>query len=95
MGAGAEVARAPVRQAAADLTTRSSNSTAVEALYTLKVQTPPPTPGFGASLHIDVFRLGDYDVIDYRVFFIDVYLPNLTRPNAAVHIGRAVFDGRF
>jgi len=38
-----------------------SNSRAVEALYTLKVQPAPVTPGFGASIWLDVFRYGDYD----------------------------------
>ncbi len=37
------------------------NSRAVEALYTLKVQPAPVTPGFGASIWLDVFRYGDYD----------------------------------
>lgn len=72
-----------------------SNSTAIEALYTLKVQTPAPAPGYGASLSIDVFRLGDYDVDEFSFFVFDVFFPVLDRPNAAVHIGRATFDGRF
>jgi hypothetical protein len=39
----------------------ASNSRAVEALYTIKVQTPAPTPGHGASLYLDVFRFGSFD----------------------------------
>ena len=38
-----------------------SNSRAVEALYTLKVQPAPVTPGYGAGLWLDVFRFGEYD----------------------------------
>lgn len=72
-----------------------SNSTSVEALYTLKVQTPLATPGYGASLHVDVFRLGGYDVIDIPFLFGDIVLPIPDRPNSAVQVGRAVFDGRF
>jgi hypothetical protein len=34
-----------------------SDSKSVEALYTLKVQTPAPAPAYGATLFIDVFRL--------------------------------------
>ncbi len=38
-----------------------SNSLAVAALYTLKVQPAPVTPGYGAGVWLDVFRFGDYD----------------------------------
>jgi Tc toxin complex TcA C-terminal TcB-binding domain/Neuraminidase-like domain/Salmonella virulence plasmid 28.1kDa A protein len=69
----------------------ASNSRAVEELFTIKVQTPAPAPGFGASLLVDVFRLGDYDVISFFGFAF----PVLDRPFSAVHIGRANFDGRF
>ncbi len=64
---------------------------AVEALYTLKVQAPPPVPGYGASLLVDVFRLGGYTPID--VIFLWIPIPD--RPTEAVHIGRAIFDARF
>ena len=43
-----------------------SGSKTVEALYTIKVQTPAPTPGFGASLFVDVFRLGDYQYLGFH-----------------------------
>jgi hypothetical protein len=46
------------------LSTQSvSNSLAVAALYTLKVQPAPVTPGYGAGVWLDVFRFGDYDSI--------------------------------
>jgi hypothetical protein len=68
----------------------------VEALYTLKVQAPAPAPGFGGSLFVDVFRLGDYVVVEIKFPpFFDIVFPVDTQPNSAVHIGRAVFDGRF
>ena len=53
------------RRRASSSTSRSSTSStvsdakAVEALYTLKVQTAA-TAGYGANLWVDVFRLGDY-----------------------------------
>ena len=107
-----------------------SNSRAVEALYTLKVQSAPVTPGYGASLWLDVFRFGKYDagtIALAEVFEIfaaqffsqasqantsadlaaaDTSLGNLNQDIAeqleandlqprAVHVGRAVFDGRF
>jgi hypothetical protein len=60
----------------------------VESLYTLKVQQAAHTPGFGTNLFVDVFRRGDYKMFPFFGIF-DV------QPNAAVHVGRAVFDGRF
>lgn len=72
-----------------------SDSASVEALYTLKVQAPLPSPGFGTSLSIDVFRLGHYDVISYQIFGNVITFPYPDRPTSAVHVGRAVFDGRF
>jgi Tc toxin complex TcA C-terminal TcB-binding domain/ABC toxin N-terminal region/Neuraminidase-like domain/Salmonella virulence plasmid 28.1kDa A protein len=68
-----------------------SHARAVESLYTLKVQTPAPAPGSGASLLIDVFRLGGYTPIDFFFFWI----PIMDRPFSGVHIGRATFDARF
>jgi hypothetical protein len=68
-----------------------SHDGAVEALYTLKVQTPAPVPGFGSSLFIDVFRLGGYTPIEFFLF----WLPIEDRPFSGVHVGRATFDGRF
>ena len=69
----------------------ASNSKTVEALYTIKVQTPAPAPGLGASLFVDVFRLGDYQYWDFMNFNLIIGADEST----AVHIGRAVFDGRF
>jgi hypothetical protein len=43
-----------------------------------------------------VFRLGDYVVVEIKFPpFFDIVFPVDTQPNSAVHIGRAVFDGRF
>ena len=71
----------------------ASDSRSAEAFYTLKVQTAAPTPGYGATLLIDLFRLGKYQFL---------WVPGFTHgvtvdldPNEAVQIGRAVFDGRF
>jgi hypothetical protein len=72
-----------------------SHPGAVEALYTLKVQTPAPAPGYGASLLIDVFRLGGYTPIEFIVFFIPIWVDIMDRPASGVHIGRATFDARF
>jgi hypothetical protein len=68
-----------------------SNSKAVEALYTIKVQTPAPAPGFGASLFIDVFREGAYQYWDFLNFNLIIAADE----SVAVHLARAVFDGRF
>jgi fibronectin type 3 domain-containing protein len=73
--------------------TATYDTTQTEALYTLKVQTPQAAPGLGASLWLDVFRLGDFpqqlngDAIDTTSGG-----PDYTK---ATHLGRAVFDGRF
>ena len=55
------------------------------------MQTPAPAPGYGASLLIDVFRLGGYTPIEVFVF----WFPIMDRPLSGVHIGRATFDARF
>jgi hypothetical protein len=67
------------------------DSQSIESLYTVKVQAPAPTPGFGASLFVDVFRLGALETFPF--FFHDV-IGNVDF-SKAVHIGRAVFDGHF
>lgn len=84
-----------------------SDTKTVEALYTLKVQAPAAIQGYGANLWVDVFRLGDYsvDVIETSTTVTnssgttvtDTYQINVNDnlPSSAVHIGRAVFDGRF
>ena len=71
----------------------ASDSRSVEALYTLKVQTPAPAPGYGANLFVDVFRLGDYQVLGLPGWTHGVIVD--LNPNTALHLGRAVFDGRF
>ncbi len=72
-----------------------SDARAVEAIYTLKVQTPAPAPGYGATLFVDVFRLGpapmhilfmDFGASEYTFDFLRL---------TATHLGRAVFAGRF
>lgn len=73
----------------------ASDVKSVEALYTLKVETPATTTGFGANLWLDVFRLGDYSVVNINLGFVIISFPIETQPNSAVHVGRAVFDGRF
>lgn len=107
-----------------------SNSRAVEALYTLKVQQAPVTPGYGAGLWLDVFRFGKYDAgaialgerfeIAAATYLAEASQANTDSTDAAldtsiatmfdslattveanditpkaVHVGRAVFDGRF
>jgi hypothetical protein len=68
-----------------------SHAGSVEALYTLKVQTPAPAPGYGASLLVDVFRLGGYTPVEFVIF----WFPIMDRPFSGIHIGRATFDARF
>ena len=63
----------------------------VEALYTLKVQSPAPAPGYGAQLFLDVFRLGAFRPWG----FLGPVLIIGEDGSVAVHLGRAVFDGRF
>jgi Tc toxin complex TcA C-terminal TcB-binding domain/Neuraminidase-like domain/Salmonella virulence plasmid 28.1kDa A protein len=46
----------------------ASDSRSLESLYTLKVQSPPPGPDYGASLFIDLFRLGSFSA-DFLLFF--------------------------
>jgi Tc toxin complex TcA C-terminal TcB-binding domain/Neuraminidase-like domain/Salmonella virulence plasmid 28.1kDa A protein len=105
-----------------------SNSLAVEALYTLKVQAVPVTAGYGANLWLDVFRFGKYDAgiialaerfeiaaAEYLAAAGNADADDAADDNAiaaafqadatafeanditpsAVHVGRAVFDGRF
>ena len=76
-------------------TSAVSDPKTVEAFYTIKVQTAQPSPGYGATLLVDIFRRGDYQVLNINVIFITIAIPIDTLPNSAVHIGRAVFDGRF
>ena len=78
--------------------TQANDTRIVESLYTLKVQAQAPSPGYGGSIFVDVFRLGDYSVTvttENLFFFTFTAESTNLNPNAAVHIGRAVFDGRF
>jgi hypothetical protein len=72
-----------------------TDARAIEALYSVKAQLAPQTPGYGTSLFVDVFRRGDYTVITQNVLFFTITYAAFTQPNAAVHIGRVIFDGRF
>jgi hypothetical protein len=72
-----------------------SDSRSVEALYTLKVQAPAAAPGYGSSLFVDVFRLGEFGVFEWATAHGDVAYEWPTNLLSAVQIGRAVFDGRF
>jgi hypothetical protein len=78
--------------------TQANDTRVIESLYTLKVQAQAPSPGYGGSIFVDVFRLGDYSVTitDENLFFFTITQESTNlNPNTAVHIGRAVFDGRF
>lgn len=68
-----------------------SDSKSVEAFYTIKVQTPAPAPGYGATLFIDVFRLGA--LLTHTAY--GLHIVDGVDKKTAVHLGRAVFDGRF
>ncbi|HTA43725.1 MAG TPA: neuraminidase-like domain-containing protein [Bryobacteraceae bacterium] len=80
-----------------DSTQQAGDVKSVEALYTMKVQQQAAAPGLGAPLFLDIFRLGVYtvknmynepnDPMNYQVTAVS--------ENAAVHLGRAVFDGHF
>jgi hypothetical protein len=82
-----------------------SDNKSVEALYTLKVQTRAVAPGYGATLAIDVFRLGAYDVFSVPIPTFDsssniiswdnIRFPSGIDQTVGVQIGRAIFDGRF
>jgi len=108
--------------------TQANDIKSVEALYTIKVQTPTPAPGTGANLWVDVFRFGDYNPNDVAIAedfeneaaslnaqaaqesgsavtalvdLADAWTQLAADTDAAavsqkaVHVGRAVFDGRF
>lgn len=77
----------------------ANNMYAVEALYTLKVQSSQPSPGYAGSLFVDVFRFGDYSVFGISVRVNGGASTTSSRvagtQPTAVHLGRGVFDGRF
>jgi hypothetical protein len=80
-----------------DPTTQATDSKSIESLYTVKVQAQPSSPGVGTALFIDVFRLGNFqlknlfnepnDPLNYQITGVD--------DSVAIHLGRAIFDGRF
>jgi hypothetical protein len=74
-----------------------SDANSIEAFYTLKVQTPAPTPGYGANLFVDVFRLGDFEAWGFGWLNSQSTVDLIVEENdtVATHLGRAVFDGRF
>jgi Neuraminidase-like domain len=68
-----------------------ADTRSIEALYTIRVQTPATSPGLGSSLFVDVFRLGNlFASSDMERWDITGY-----DPLTAIHLGRATFDGRF
>lgn len=69
----------------------ASDSRSVEALYSIKVQSPAPSPGFGASLFVDVFRLGVLRT--HEAFGLEVV--DSVDSSSAIHLGRGIFDGHF
>jgi hypothetical protein len=62
--------------------TLSNNARIVEALYTMKVPVATTVVGGGTTLQVDVYRLDLNTAVDQNI-------------NQAVHIGRAIFEGRF
>ena len=80
-----------------DSTAQAGDSKSIESLYTLKVQMQTPTPGLGAALFLDVFRLGTFNVKNMYNEPNDPLNYQVTggSQSVAVHLGRAVFDGRF
>jgi len=79
-----------------DPTSSAGDIRTVEGLYTIKVQAPAPHPGYGASLDVDVFRLGNFQTWNFGwLGNPSVVLIIGVDDSVAVQIGRAVFDGRF
>ena len=80
-----------------DSTAQAGDSKSIESLYTLKVQMQTPTPGLGASMFLDVFRLGTFNVQNMYNEPNDPMNYQVTggSQSVAVHLGRAIFDGRF
>ena len=76
-----------------DPTTSAGDTKTVESLYTIKVQTHSPQPNYAASLFVDVFRLGNFQVFSISFLGIDAIIG--VDNSLAVQLGRAVFDGRF
>ena len=68
-----------------------SDSKTIESFYTIKVNAPAPTPGYGGSLFVDVFRIGALRTHQSG----DLTVVDNVDPSRAVHLGRALFDGRF
>jgi len=83
-------------------TSTASDVKTVEALYSMKVQAPAPQPGYGARLFVDVFRRGKPQAIGQLSIDLGIVHLTIAGPliagqddSVAVHLGRAVFDGRF
>jgi hypothetical protein len=95
--APAQVARGPLYDKPFYGETAASDARATEALYTIKVQAPVPSPGTGADLLIDVFRRGEFQVAEIEILGIKLGIELITGVDetVAVHLGRVVFDGRF
>jgi len=83
-----------------DNTSTPNDARTVAALYTIKVQAQNPQPGYGTTLFVDIFRLGNFQLVNnITIFFVTI---SFGQPvvdgidnSVAVHLGRAVFDGRF
>ena len=80
-------------------TQTATDARAVAARYSLKVQISQPSATYGPSLFVDVFRFDDYSV---NAVAAPDFFGNWTTWSSvageqptAVHVGRAVFDGRF
>jgi len=80
-----------------DSSAQAGDVKSIEALYTLKVQSQSATPGLGTALYLDVFRLGTFTVKNMYNEPGDPMNYQVTdgSHSVAVHLGRAVFDGRF
>ena len=80
-----------------DSSVQATDARSIEALYTLKAVIQPPSPGLGTSLYLDVFRLGTFTVKNMYNEPNDPMNYQVTDGShaVAVHLGRAVFDGRF
>jgi hypothetical protein len=72
-----------------------SDAATVEALYTLKVHAPVATANLGARLFVDVFRLGEFDETQFITLGSTIDLIAGLDESVAIHLGRAIFDGRF
>ena len=70
----------------------ASDPASVEALYSMKAQQKAASGNLGSFMHIDIFRSGIFQVSADSNNVQSITVADYT---AAVHLGRAVFDGRF